>query len=228
MGNAMLKNVAKQVQSMAFHAYQEESGFFSKSRSNLTVVVHFQSLVIQLEGGVAEKIPKRQFPINEVYQICAYNTNCNNVAAKGQSMLSIVYCLTILLKDRNAPEISFLMDKSEYKRFQIAVQERVNTEDKRHLFIIKQHIVPKRKIVSFAGSGPTGLGGSAQPKKQVIQTSTKVVTSATTRDLTTVQHEASNDPDQRSTISYNVTVRKSTDKDTPLQGRILVSFNQRN
>lgn len=50
----------------------------------------------------------------------------------------------------------------------MAVQERVNTDEKRHLFVIKQHIVPKRKIVSFAGSGQTGLGGGMAVKKQVI------------------------------------------------------------
>ena len=78
----------------------------------------------------------------------------------------------------------------------MAVQERVNTDEKRHLFIIKQHIVPKRKIVSFAGSGQTGLGGGMAVKKQVIQTSNKTITSTTMKDMTNVAHEISQDPKQ--------------------------------
>lgn len=77
LGAAMLKTVAKQVASMAFHGYQEESSFFSKTRVNLTMVVHFESLIMQLEGGVAEKIPKRSFAISDIYQICVYNMNCS-------------------------------------------------------------------------------------------------------------------------------------------------------
>jgi len=98
LGVGILRKLTGSIASDSFRGFQEDNGFFTKTRVNLTLTVGYSTQTFALEGGVSTQIPRRIFKLNEITQICYFNTNCTNPNNKAASKLICMYTMVFLFK----------------------------------------------------------------------------------------------------------------------------------